>query len=186
MVQGGYAWAGFQLSALPDANSTSKGYAFWVENIYASQAPNYIYPPSGFNGVAGKTITLTTQEYALCSTSPIKWEWEEIWQLSSAKMSQDIGCIPNQIYYWGYYILESPALTQCANGYDGLCQLPDFGSVSFTGNICYNSSNCIYINLSSNPGLLGYYIVHNTQDTTTGGISTNGNQWTETWDSPGT
>jgi len=188
LLQGGYAWAGFQLSNLSDSN-THTGYAFFVENFGAGQNAIFIKPPAGFDGVKGQTITLTTEAYAICSVSPIKEDWEEIWQLGSSVYHQQIeGCI--QSVSWGYYILESPISSACTGGFGGdICQLPDFGTVSFTGNICYNSSSpsyCIDINSNSNPGLAGWYITHETQDTTTGGIPANGNQWSETWNAPGT
>ena len=183
MVQGGYAWAGFQLRALPHANSN--GYALWVEDIYDSYPPTYISPPSWMNGVSGETVTLETGALSACK--PTSSEWFEIWQLGSSSMEQVIACVPYNAYTWGYYMLESPALPQCsATGWNGLCQLPEFNTVSFTGNVCGLTSGCEYINSNNNAGLVGWYIVHNTQDTTTGGIPSNGNQWYESWDSPGT
>lgn len=185
MSQGGWVYSGFQLSALPHANS--EGYTLFVEDIYDGHAPAYYAPPSWMNGVAGQTITLTTESNTLCSFNPIMNEWFEIWQLGSSSMEQEISCISNGVAHtWGYYILESPALSQCSGGWNNFCQLPNFGTLDFTRNICTSLSSCEDINSNNNTGLVGYFITHNTQDTTTSGIPANGNSWTETWDSPGT
>lgn len=185
MEQGGYGWAGFQLNPLPHANTY--GYSLWVEDVYDNYPPNYISPPTWMNGVSGQTITLTTEINSLCSTNPIMNIWFEIWQLGSSSMEQEIGCIPNSVgHYWAYFILESPALPQCSGGWNNLCQLPQFNTVSLTGNVCSAYNNCEYINSNNNAGLVGWYIVHNTQDTSTSGIPSNGNQWYESWVSPGT
>jgi hypothetical protein len=153
MSQGGHAWAGYQLPKLQYANSN--GYSLWVEGTYDEYPENYIALPSWMNGVAGQTITLKAEALAVCSTSPLKNERFEIWQMGSSSMGQEISCVPNTYsYLWGYYILESPKLSSCTNGWNGICQLPDFSTVGFTGNICSGSNNCENINSNNNAGLV--------------------------------
>jgi hypothetical protein len=184
MSQGGFEWQGFQLPSLPNSIN---GWALFVEDLYDNTPQIPLLPPLWMNGVAGQTITLKTQALTVCGISPLENEWWEIWQMGSSSVQHQIACVPNTYaYYWGYYILESPFGGPCAAaGWNEYCQLPDFSpTLTFTGNIC--SGSCEYINSNNNAGLAGSYIVHNTQDTTTGGIPANGNQWSESWDSPGT
>jgi hypothetical protein len=195
MVQGGVGWAGYNLAQLPSAESN--GYVLFVEDIYSSSPPAYVTPPTWMNGVTGQTIKETTWINALCSLQPEVDNWAESWTLGSNSITVTIGCIPYAQQTWGYSVLETPTLPQCNGiGFDGVvCQAPHFANtnngacsncVSLTGNLCDENGpgTCVNFNASGNP-TKGWYIVHNVEDVQTGGIAGGGNQWYETWLSPG-
>jgi hypothetical protein len=193
MVQGGIGWAGYKISTLPH---NTNGYALFVEDIESNSPAAYFPIPSWMNGVTGQTITETTYVGALCSLQPQVDDWAETWSLGSNTFTEFIGCISHAQQTWGYSVLEAPPLPQCSGiGFDGIyCQPPHFANtnnnctncVSLTGMLCDENGpgTCVNFNASGN-NVKGWYIVHNLEDVQTGAIAGGGNQWYETWLSPG-
>jgi hypothetical protein len=114
------------------------------------------------------------------SSGPVKQDDYEIITLYSSNRESyiraDINNATNAIIDMSFTNLNSTARVFSSSP----------NTIGFTGNICVSTNNCENINSNNNAGLVGTYIVHNTQDTTTSAIPSNGNSWTEAWDSPGT
>jgi hypothetical protein len=184
LVQGGTLWSGFNLTASPKANS--KGFVLFVEYVPSptngGSGPTFISPPSWMNGVQGQTINMTTKTTSNCvpSGGGTGDQWSEIWTIGSSSTMQGIQCVGTSTENYGWYVLESPqGCSGNSNGcYYGYYQLPDFSTVTYTSYICDNS-NCAGIGTNYNP-TSGYYIQHNSQDTSTSSIS-GGTTWTESW-----
>lgn len=172
LTQGGISWFGFNVT--PPSNNRN-GFSLFVQRL--PNSPTFITPPSGWI-LSGNTVNMTTEPMANCANTGD--DWYQFWKLGGSSTSQAIGCdSPTNIYY-GWYIFESPAGCSGSGCYSGLYQIPEVSSMSFTGNICNNVGTCRNINSNSDP-IQGYYIQHNSQDTSTGTISSGGNSWTESW-----
>ncbi len=154
-------------------------WAFFTEYFPTQTTAHVIQPPSWFTGL-GQTVSMTTEPLANCPNGTDNWY--EVWSSGGSSTSQGIGCRSTSSITWSEYELESPAGCSGRGGnYNGFCQLPQFSSVGFTGNICpATSGTCRNINSNSNP-ILSQYIQHNNQDTSTSSISSGGNSWTESW-----
>jgi len=190
LTQGGVQWSGVNYPPLPDANGL--GFTLFVEYVPSPSnlgtGPVYLAPPSWMNGVAGQTITMTTEVFQNCGSGGLTNDWWQFWQMGSSSTAQEIIC-SNLSDNYGLYILETPynpSRCSTANGGypPGLCVLPRYtygggNSIGFTGNICYNL-DCRNINSNADP-LIQDSIAHNSQDTSTSNIPGGGNSWTETW-----
>ena len=179
LTQGGVAWFGFNVT--PPSNSV-KGWSLFVERIPSSGSGTAVLfkPPSGFVP-QGNTIAMKTEPIANCLNGGDQW-WQ-YWTIGSTGTSQEIGCDPNNLAQ-GWFIFESPGPCSGRGCFDSsqfgyVYQIPEFSSVSFTGNICNNVGTCSNINSDTN-GV--YYIQHNSQDTSTSSISGGSSgSWTESW-----
>ncbi len=157
----------------------STPWAFFTE-YFPTQTHAIIYqPPSWFTG-SGQTVNMTTEPLANCPNGTNNWY--EIWSSGGSSTSKGIGCRSTSSITWAESELESPGGCSGRNGnYNGFCQLPQFSNVGFTGNICPAiSGTCRNINSNYDP-IIGQYIQHNSQDTSTSSISSGGNSWTESW-----
>jgi hypothetical protein len=157
----------------------STPWAFFTEYFPTQNTIHVIKPPSWFTGL-GQTVNMTIEPLANCPNGTN--DWYEVWSSGGSSTSQGIGCRSTSSMIWSEYELESPGSCSGTGGnYNGYCQLPQFSSVEFTGNICpATSGTCRNINSNSNP-IFSQYIEHNNQDTSTSSISSGGNSWTEGW-----
>lgn len=171
LTQGGISWAGFNVT--PPSNNNN-GFSLFVERLPG--AATFFTPPSGWT-VQGNTINMTSEPFANCANGGDLWY--EVWKLGTSSTTQSIGCDSPSGNYYGWYIFEAPAGCSGTGCYSGYYQIPQVSSMGFTGNIC-NSATCRNINSNSDP-IQGYYIQHNSQDTSTGTIASGGNSWTESW-----
>ncbi len=185
LTQGGIAWAGDNQNPSTLFNSNSSGgFTFFVERLEPrSNFLLFLTPPSWFTG-KGQTVTLETKlSSANCGSGGDIWE--EVWTNGTNSKYQSIGCDKTSSDYYSMFIFESPAGCLGASGCytfggNSYFQLPDFSTVSFTGNICgYSGGSCVGIDTNNNP-VSANYIEHNSQDTSTSSIS-NGNSWTIGW-----